>query len=403
MLSLAEASARILSKAYRLEAEEVPLLEAQGRILYSEERARWMLPPWDNSAMDGFAVRASELPGEIPIAGVIAAGATPDDKLAPGTCLKIMTGAPIPQGCDAVVMREKVEEREDKAYFSETPKAAAHIRRAGEDVEEGSLLLAANTRLGPGELSILAAQGITNVKVTRRPRVVILSTGDELVPLGASPKAGQIINSNNVTLAAQIRQAGAIAIDAGIIGDSLEDTVRALKACIDYDVLITSGGVSVGDFDYVKDAFAEVGVQTSFWKVAIKPGKPVAFGTRERGQDKAPQLVFGLPGNPASSLVAFEVFVRPLLRQLMGHPKAKRDQVQVKLSSPITKSKGRTHFVRAQVKREGEHLIASALAKQGSGMLRSMVSVDCLLVLPAEHEDYEEGAVVSAIALRGCR
>ncbi len=402
MLSLAEAKAKIRSEAYPLEAEQVPLRQAQARILSQAQSANWQLPPWDNSAMDGFAVRGSELPGELPIAGVIAAGASPDDELAAGTCLKIMTGAPIPAGADAVVMREKVEEIEGKARFAETPKPGEHIRRAGEDVEEGSLLLEAGTLLGAGELAILAAQGISQVEVTRRPRVVILSTGDELVPLGATPKPGQIINSNNVTLAAQIREAGAIAIDGGIIGDSLKDTVRALRACIDYDLLITSGGVSVGDFDYVKDAFAEVGMETSFWKVAIKPGKPVAFGTRKR-EGRAPQLVFGLPGNPASSLVTFEVFVRPLLLQMMGHPSSERDRVEVTLSSPVKKDTGRTHFLRAQVRRDGAELVATPLRRQGSGMLRSMVSVDCLLVLPSDQQVFDEGSKVEALALRGCR
>jgi molybdopterin molybdotransferase len=264
-------------------------------------------------------------------------------------------------------------------------------------------LLSAGAVLGAGELAILAAQGITHVEVICRPRVVILSTGDELVPLGATPQEGQIINSNNITLAAQIRDAGGIAIDAGIIGDSLKDTIRALRANIDYDLLITSGGVSVGDYDYVKDALAEVGMKSVFWKVAIKPGKPVAFGTRQRSAGQPPQLVFGLPGNPASSLVTFELFVRPLLRKLLGHAQTQRDQVLVALESEITKEVGRTHFVRAQVRRHGEKLLATPLRKQGSGMLRSMISVDCLLMLAAEEEKFAAGDMVPALALRGCR
>ncbi len=403
MLSLADATRQIFDESYVLGAERLPLPEAQGRVLFADQNANRRLPPWDNSAMDGFAVRASELPGELPIAGVVAAGATPDDKLEPGSCLKIMTGAPIPDGADAVVMREQVEEGPERASFSETPKPGAHIRRAGEDVEEGSLLLAAGSVLGPGELAILAAQGIAEVDVIRRPRVAILSTGNELVPLGATPNAGQIINSNNITLAAQIRDAGAIAIDAGIVGDTLAETVRSLRAAVDYDVLITSGGVSVGDFDYVKDAFAEVGMRTAFWKVAVKPGKPVAFCVRERQKGLQPQLVFGLPGNPASSLVSFELFVRPLLLRLMGHKTTQRDRVLVKLEAKFEKDAGRTHFVRAQVRREGDELVATALRKQGSGMLRSMVSVDCLLILEAEQKIFEKGSSVRAIALRGCR
>lgn len=403
MLSLAEATERILAEAYPLPPERIALQEAQGRVLSANQLATRKLPPWDNSAMDGFAVRSSEVPGSLPIAGVIAAGSTPENTLPVGSCLKIMTGAPVPAGADAVVMRESVEELAGQARFTDKPAPGAHIRRAGEDVEKGSLLLSAGAVLGAGELAILAAQGITHLEVFRRPRVVILSTGDELVPLGVMPRAGQIINSNNITLAAQIRDAGGIAIDAGIIGDSRRDTIRALRACIDYDLLITSGGVSVGDFDYVKDAFAEVGMKSVFWKVAIKPGKPVAFGTRQRSAGLPPQLVFGLPGNPASSLVSFELFVRPLLRKLMGHDKIQRDRVLVTLQSEITKEAGRTHFVRAQVRRDGEKLLATPLRKQGSGMLRSMISVDCLLILAAEEEKFSEGAAVPAIALRGCR
>lgn len=403
MLSFADATQRILKEARPLETESLALLETQGRVLRANQVASRRLPPWDNSAMDGFAVRSSELPGALPIAGVIAAGAPPEETLAPGTCLKIMTGAPVPAGADAVVMRENVQEEQSEARFADKPKPGSHIRRAGEDVEEGSTLLAEGALLGPGELAILAAQGITTVPVTRRPQVVILSTGDELVPLGAEPREGQIISSNNITLAAQIREAGGTPIDAGIVGDSLQDTVRALRALSDYDVLITSGGVSVGDFDHVKAAFDEVGIQILFWKVAIKPGKPVAFGMRERGPGTRPQLIFGLPGNPASSLVTFELFVRPLLRSMLGHDETARDCVPVKLASTIEKSAGRTHFVRAQVQRREDGLVATPLRKQGSGMLRSMVAVDCLLMLAAEETVFPEGSEVPALALRAFR
>ena len=403
MLSFADATRRILEEARVLEPENLALLEAQGRVLRAAQTASRRRPPWDNAAMDGFAVRADELPGELPIAGVIAAGATADDKLEPGTCLKIMTGAPMPAGADSVIMRENVHEEHGKARFADKPTRGSHIRRAGEDVEAGSLLLPEGCLLGPGELAILAAQGITKVPVTRRPRVVILSTGDELVPLGAEPSEGQIINSNNINLAAQTREAGAIPIDAGIVADRLQDTVRGLRACSDYDVLITSGGVSVGDFDHVKTAFEEVGIQIAFWKVAIKPGKPVAFGIRERGPGSRPQLVFGLPGNPASSLVSFELFVRPLLRSMLGHGETARDRVSVKLAVTIEKAPGQTHFVRAQVQRQDDALVATPLPKQGSGMLRSMVSVDCLLILAAEERVFPAGSTVPALALRSCR
>ncbi len=377
-------------------AETISLNDAQGRVLHDEVTAIRDLPPWDNSAMDGFAVRSAEVaaPVELAISGTIAAGSTPDGVLAEGSCMKIMTGAPVPKGADAVVMRENVQEKSSSALFSEPAPLGRHIRLAGEDVASGSLLLPANTVLGPGELAILAAQGISEISVYRRPTVAILSTGDELVALGVTPGPGQIISSNSITLAAQVREAGAIAVDAGIVPDTMVDTVRALRSLSDYDILLTSGGVSVGDFDYVKEAFETVGIVNNFWKVAVKPGKPLAFGQRDNGQ-----LVLGLPGNPASSLVSFELFVRPLLRKLMGHGCPRRPMIPVLTSDPISKKPGRTHMVRASLERTELGLIATPLAKQGSGMHRSMVSVDCFLVLPLAAGNISAGDTVDAIVV----
>lgn len=396
MLSRAQALEHILQRVATLDPETLPLLGAQDRVLRAKQASRLMLPPWDNSAMDGFAVRARDLPGELAIAGVVAAGSAPGATLSASSCLKIMTGAPVPAGADAVVMREEVTEQDGRARFSEAPTIGANIRRAGEDVALGSTLLEEGTLLGPGELGLLAAQGIARVPVTRRPRVAILSTGDELVALGTEPGPGQIINCNAITLAAQVREAGAIPVIAGIVPDDLGSTVRSLRSLRDYDVLLTSGGVSVGDFDHVKEAFSKVGIALDFWKVAIKPGKPLAFGVRDGGQ-----LVFGLPGNPASSMVSFELFVRPAIRKLLGHHQLQRLTVPATLADTIHKSPGRAHYVRAQLERRGNTLIASPLSKQGSGMLRSMVSVDCLIELPADSGDAPSGSQVSALTLRG--
>ncbi len=383
-----------------MEEEHVPLLAAQDRVLRHAQDARFALPPWDNSAMDGFAVRTAELPGELPISGVIAAGSAPNATLAVGTCMKIMTGAPMPVGADSVVMREEVEEGDGVARFAKAPTLGRHIRRAGEDVASDSVLLAKGSLLGPGELSILAAQSISVVPVCKRPRVAILSTGDELVPLGTTPSTAQIVNSNAITLAAQVREAGGIAVDAGIVPDTLEDTVRALRSLADYDMLLTSGGVSVGDFDYVKEAYEQIGVSMDFWKVAIKPGKPLAFGVRDMPTGTRKQLVFGLPGNPASSLVSFEVFVRPALRKLMGFANEVRPRMQVKLAEPIDKGQGRTNYVRAKLQATPTGPVATALRKQGSGMLRSMVEVDCLLQLDADATHFPAGSLVPALSLR---
>lgn len=395
MLSRSQALEQILQRVNRLDAHIVPLLQAQNQVLRAAEEARWILPPWDNSAMDGYALRAADLPGDLPIAGVVAAGDAPGRVLANATCLKIMTGAPIPGGADTVVMREDVIEKAGLASFAAAPTLGANIRRAGEDVSLGTTLIEAGALLGPGELGLLAAQGIEHVPVTRKPRVAILSTGDELVPLGAIPGPGQIISCNAITLAAQVREAGGIPIIAGIVPDNLASTVRSLRSLSDYDVLLTSGGVSVGDFDHVKDAFTEVGIGLDFWKVAIKPGKPLAFGVRENGQ-----LVFGLPGNPASSLVSFELFVRPAIRKLLGHARVGRSILRAELAEDISKKPGRAHYLRAQLEQREDKLIVRPLSKQGSGMLRSMVAVDGLIELLAESGNVSAGSQVSVMSLR---
>ncbi|MCP4448101.1 MAG: molybdopterin molybdotransferase MoeA [Myxococcales bacterium] len=400
MLKADEAIGRILDLVTPMEDEVAPLLTAQGRVLRAQQDARFALPPWDNSAMDGFAVRASELPATLPISGVLAAGASPNAELASGTCMKIMTGAPVPAGADTVVMRETVVEDGKVATFAEAPTLGRHIRQAGEDVSANSVLLPSGSLLGPGELAILAAQGISEVPVCKKPRVAILSTGDELVPLGTTPKDSQIISSNSITLAAQVREAGGIPVDAGIVPDTLVATVRALRSLTDYDMLLTSGGVSVGDFDYVKEAYESIGVSMDFWKVAIKPGKPLAFGTRRIPGKTRQQMVFGLPGNPASSLVSFEVFVRPALRKLQGFSSARSPRISVTLSEDIEKGKGRTNYLRAKLRDSETGPVATTLRKQGSGMLRSMVSVDCLLELDADTTHFAAGSQVAALPLR---
>lgn len=407
MLKPDEAIGRILAQITPMGTERTPLLAAQGRVLQAAQSARFALPPWDNSAMDGYAVRASELPGTLPISGIMAAGVSPDAELAVGTCMKIMTGAPVPRGADTVVMRENVEESStgseegaSVAIFSKAPTLGRHIRRAGEDISADSELLPAGSLLGPGELAILAAQGIVDIPVCQKPRVAILSTGDELVPLGATPTDAQIISSNSTTLAAQVREAGGIAIDAGIVPDTLQATVRALRSLSDYDVLLTSGGVSVGDFDYVKEAYETIGVSMGFWKVAIKPGKPLAFGTRSMPGTSRQQLVFGLPGNPASSLVSFEIFVRPALRKLLGFAHAESPRITVTLGEDLEKGAGRTNFLRAKLSPSESGPVATMLRKQGSGMLRSMVSVDCLVELDADTTHFAAGSKVPALPLR---
>ena len=405
MLSIAEATARIqeLVGQRSSKPEMVPIDRALGRILARDITARRPLPPLDNSAMDGFALRSCDVPGQLSVLGTIAAGDPPGATLGAGQAWRIMTGAPLPAGADTVVIREDAVATREQVTVAETSALGDNIRRAGEDIGIGDLAVAAGARIGAGEIGLMAALGHAVVPVSRQPRVAIMSTGDELVGVDVVPGPGQIVNSNAYALAAQVREAGGIPVPAGIAPDRLGVLVDMLRAGLECDVLLTSGGVSVGDFDHVKRAFADVGVNLDFWKVAMKPGKPLAFGASATGT-----LVFGLPGNPVSSMLSFEIFARPALLALQGATRTQRVRAQVRLTTPYRKRVGRTHFVRARLQRvsgtgqpadAAQHLVATPLAKQGSGMISSMVGADALLEIPAEVERVAAGAWVSAILL----
>lgn len=398
MLTVREASARIRAAIRPLPAEIVAIDAVLGRFLARDVIAGRALPPWDNSAMDGFAVRVKDVPGTLPVAGTIAAGHAPGMELAPGTALRIMTGAPLPRGADAVVIREDVREdvddRGDIAHIAVTARPGENIRRAGEDVTPDATVLRAGTRLGPGEIGLVAALGHAIIEVGRRPRVAIMSTGDELVGVDTTPGPGQIVNSNAHALAAQVRQAGGVPVHAGIAPDRPDTLIAMLKKGLHADVLLTSGGVSAGDFDHVKAAFADAGVKMDFWKVAMKPGKPLAFGVAETGTP-----VFGLPGNPVSSMVVFELFARPALLAMQGAAVVDRPRASVVLAAPYPKKAGRAHYVRATVERKGDVLQAAPLARQGSGMLSSMIGVQALIELDKDQGDVAEGQRAPALLL----
>ncbi len=384
----------ILSRVRRLGAEEVALADCLGRVLASDAIADRQLPPVDNSAMDGFAVRAGDVPGELPIAGVIAAGDRPGTTLPPGRALKIMTGAPLPAGADSVVIREDVEERDGVAVFSAAAVIGDNIRRAGEDVAPGDRAIAAGSTIGPGELGLCAALGMASLPVARRPQVAVLSTGDELVELGGEIGPGQIVSSNAWALAGQVIQAGGSPVSLGIARDDRAEIERRVRDGLGADVLLTSGGVSVGDFDLVKEAMAAAGIALDLWKVAIKPGKPLAFGVAPTGT-----LVFGLPGNPVSAMVSFELFARPALRALLGATALHRPRAPVMLPRGYRKPAGRAHFLRARVIRRDGSLVAELHGRQGSGMLSSMVGVNALIEIAADVTEVAPGASVSALLL----
>lgn len=401
MLTPQEALAAILRHAEPLGGEQVELSRSLGRVLRQSVRSGRVLPPWDNSAMDGYAVRAAEVAAglPLPVRGVIAAGHPATVELAPGSTMRIMTGAPLPKGADAVIMREEAQEQGGEVRFTATASVGQHIRYAGEDIALGEEILRAGALLGPGEVGLLAALGRTLVEVYRQPRVAIVSTGDELVPADMQPGPGQIVNSNSHALSAQILEAGGVPIVLPIVRDDralLRQTfVEALRA----DVMVSSGGVSVGEFDYVREVLAELGFVEEFARVAMKPGKPLTFSRAPSGN-----LCFGLPGNPASSMVSFELFVRPALRRLQGHGLAAvgRPLVPVQLATSVVPDRTRPHFARARVSRSpepGAPLLAHVPEKQGSGMLRSMVGINALLHVPPGAASLPVGATLPATLL----
>jgi molybdopterin molybdotransferase len=390
-----DARNRILDASGTLDPEQSQLLDAVGRVLAEDIHAPWDLPLWDNSAMDGFAVQAADAISEkeLEITGYIPAGGAELPPVAPGCAVKIMTGAPIPPGCELVVPVEETKELDGKVRLMKSLRVRDHIRFKGEDVAAGAKVLPAGTLLRPPEISLLASFGQSLVQVHRRPRVAILSTGDELIELGMVPGPGQIINSNIYSLAAAVRDAGGEAQLLGIARDNLESHREKLARGLKADVLITSAGVSAGDRDLVRDVLDELGVEQKFWKIAIKPGRPTAFGV------KGETLVFSLPGNPVSTMVTFEMFVRPALRKLQGVSPAIRPFAKARLAEPVRKRPERVQFLRVQVRLEEGRLIASSSGDQNTGIVRTMIRANGIAVLPAERDRFEAGSEVEVLLL----
>ncbi len=384
------ARALILDKLSPLPSESVSLLEAVGRVLAEEFKAPSDLPLWDNSAMDGFALRAEDC-GTAPlkIEGYIPAGGTAEGvAVRAGTAVRIMTGAPTPAGCDSVVPVEETEEADGRVLIKGPVRAGGHIRVRGEDVRRGQVVIAAGTVLRPAEINMLAAFGLNTVSVFGWPRVAILSTGDELVEPGEPIGPGQIVNSNAYSLAAAVRELGAEPLMLGIARDNRESLSEKLNAGLKADVLITSAGVSMGDRDLVCDVLQEVGVESLFWKVDIKPGRPTAFGL------KGETPVFSLPGNPVSTMITFEEFVRPALLKMMGHRSVIKPFVKARLKEAVSKKVGRLQFLRVQVVESGAGLIATSAGDQNTGILRTMLRANGIAVLPAARGEFTAGEEV---------
>jgi molybdopterin molybdotransferase len=384
--------------------ERVPLVHAYERFLYGPVSAREDAPPFDNSAMDGWAVRSDDLksaspeaPVELTKAGEVFAGGAPPPDVQPGTAVRIFTGARVPESADAVVLQEHVTTEGDRVRFERPAKPDQHIRHRASDLGAHRPMLQAGARLSAGELGLLASQRYASVDVHRRPRVALLCTGDELRDVGDPAEPGTIVNSNAYALRAQIEEAGGVPWVLPNVPDDPKATEAAVRSALSADVVISVGGASVGEHDYVRTALEAAGVTLNFWKVKMKPGKPLIFGT----YGSVP--IVGLPGNPVSALVTFELFVRPGLRQMLGDRGPYRPRIRARLARDHRHSPGRTELARATLHRRDNKLEAAPLRLQGSGSLPSVVGFDALLVLPPDVEHFEAGTELDAIAMNDRR
>ena len=415
MITVEEALERILGYVDVLEAEEKPLLEALGQVLAEDVTSSINIPPLDNTAMDGYAVRAADTEGASPdspvtlrVTGEVAAGYVFEGEVAAGTAVRIMTGAPVPAGADAIVPFEETDEPFDRApERSQRVEASvrvfkqalpgANIRRAGEDVREGQTVLEKGGVLRPSEIGVLASLGRATVRVVRRPVVAILSTGDELVEPGQPKPPAKIYDANAYSVAALVSRYGGLPRLLGIARDTVEDLTAKIHEGLDADMLVTSAGVSRGDYDVVKDVLAREG-EIDFWTVAMKPGKPLAFGCFRKDGRRVPHI--GLPGNPVSSMVTFELFGRPALMKMMGKTDWRRPLVRAIAEERIVnRNDPRRFYARCIVRERDGRYYASLTGPQGSGMLTSMVYANALTVIPAEVDEVQPGEEIDVIML----
>jgi molybdopterin molybdotransferase len=404
MLTVPEASGRILEHITPLAVERVTLLDALGRVLAEPIRAPMTLPAWDNSAMDGYAVRGADIdaataesPVQLRVLETVAAGRFATQPVRDGEAIRIMTGAPLPEGADTVVRVEDTDGGTTRVLVRDARDARRNIRPRGEDFNEGDSLLEPGAPLGAAQLGILASIGRGAVDVFRQPRVAIMGSGDELVDIDRFHEvlAGRkIVSSNGYTLHALVRDAGGIPINLGIAADtpaSLRDYLGRAAGC---DLVITSAGVSVGEFDYTREVIQALGADMKFWKVRMRPGAPLGFGLL----GSTPWI--GLPGNPVSAMVTFELFVRPVIRRMLGHDRLFRRPVPVVLEERVTIGARLMHFLRAIVTTHGDGTVTARLTgPQGSGILTSMSRANALLVVPEDRPVAQAGETLHALPL----
>ncbi|OQY56019.1 MAG: molybdopterin molybdenumtransferase MoeA [Candidatus Parabeggiatoa sp. nov. 2] len=373
--------------------EQLAIRNALGRVLAEDVLSKINVPPHDNSAMDGYALRGADLPTEgktqLTLVGSSLAGQPCTETIQAGQSARIFTGAVMPTGADTVIMQEHVEKQGDTITIGAEHKPGQHVRPAGEDITIGQVVLKAGKRLQPADIGLFASLGIPEVKVFRRLRVAFLSTGNELCALGEMLQPGQIYDSNRYTLHGMLTRLGVDFVDMGVVRDTPIDVENAfLSAASCSDAIITSGGVSVGDADYVTDTLCRLG-KANFWKVAMKPGKPLTFGKIQEA------VFFGLPGNPVSVMVTFYQFVQPALRRMMGQNKATPARFTVPCLSPLKKTPGRMEFQRGILEYDEQgHLVVRSTGKQGSGILRSMSHANCFIILPRDCGNVAAGSEV---------
>jgi molybdopterin molybdotransferase len=401
MISVSKAREIILSSVGTVDTQNVSLLASLGMVLAEDVQSDIDIPPFDNSAMDGYALISEDVKGasdDEPVSLLVIqdlpAGYVARANVEKGKAIRIMTGAPLPPGADAVVPVELTRAEGERVLVTREVRAEENVRRAGEDIHGGETVLRKGTKVGPAELGMLASLGRAHVAVFRRPVVGIISTGDELIPVEEELQPGKIRDSNSYTLLGLVQETGAVPIRLGIVGDDAELLKNTILDHLDrVDLFITSGGVSVGDYDMVKGVLAELG-EVNFWKVAMRPGKPQAFGLIQG------KPLFGLPGNPVSVMVSYEQFIRPALLKMMGLNELYRPVVEAEIETPMGRSKGRVEFIRVILREENGVFKARVTGPQGSGILKSMVLGHGLAVLPEEVGRLEPGERVKVQLLK---
>ncbi len=401
MISVEEALARILTDISPLNVTRVALPESSGLVLAQDIVAQEDIPPFANSAMDGFALLSRDSqpqhgqPARLRITGEVAAGYVADHSVEEGTCMRIMTGAPVPEGADSVIQVELTRAEGPNSEWVEILEAVPpgnNIRPAGEDMQRGQTVLRQGSEIGPWEIGVLATLGWASVPVIRRPHAAILGTGDEVIDVEEPLRPGKIRNSNSYLLEAAVRRAGAIPHRLGVARDTVESLREKFSEAAQYDLIITSGGVSVGDFDLVKNIMSEQG-QINFWRINMRPGKPVAFGHISG----VPLL--GLPGNPVSAAVTFELFGRPVIRMMLGHTRLVRPQVDVIVEDGISERAMRRHYVRARVEWRDGRFVAHTTGNQGSHIMTSLLNVNALVIVPEGGVEVHPGDSSKAMML----